>query len=211
MSDVTASRFDLLSLIIRNSSVAWKGLGQWHLCAWTKSPVRPFVWYPHLHMGTQHTDYYLYRKMNTGLRNKVVFYLGSKQIDSSSVYMQMLYLLPFTTSYLSFINHCNASALKWLNTLSVIKSERQSAGEGEYFPKHSSSPIIWFDMTLSAGVVIEHEACCQSWLSPSLPLRSTGRAEGSVHKDHKLFIIPHKLYIKTTSKLSFIVYVHIHE
>lgn len=46
------------------------------------------------------------------------------------------------------------------NMFSVIRAERLRAKEGEYPPKHTSSPIISSDTTLSA----EHEASCQSRL-----------------------------------------------
>lgn len=102
--------------------------------------------------------------------------------------------------------------VKLLNTFSVIRAERQRAREAEYFPKLSSSPIISLDMTLSAAVVTEHEVSCQSWLFlPSLPPRRAGRAEANARKEHKLFIIPCKLYITTTSKLPSFVYFHIYE
>lgn len=115
--------------------------------------------------------YYFFGKANAGLRNKVTYNLVSFCSNwicrSSTVSATSHYFIVDPSLIYKLQQHLRA----WwgCRTRLVWSEQRQRAREGEYFPKHFSSPIILFDTTLSAAIVTEHKANCQSGSPPPHP------------------------------------------
>lgn len=145
--------------------------------------------------------------------DQVVFHLvfGFKQIDRSSAQstvFQSSTLDPHLLHKLLWHWHAGED----LKHVVCDQGRETKSKRGRIFPQTLllTNHFTWHDLVSCCSYRAWSELSIMAF-PPSLPPRRAGRAEANARKEHKLFIIPRKLYITTTSKLPSFVYFHIYE